>query len=57
VIDGVVPPHGVLPYMVERMLVSLDMQMEVAFHAKERATGDWKSYSRRQMQGLNSKMS
>jgi len=41
VMDLVVPPRGVLPWLAERSITSIDMQMLVACWAKERTAEDW----------------
>jgi hypothetical protein len=42
VVDGILPPRGVLPPMPERFLASLDLQMEVAARSHERSVEEWK---------------
>lgn len=43
VLDGALPARGQLPYLPERQLTAQDLQMEVAFHAKERSIAEWKN--------------
>lgn len=41
VMDGVLPPRGAMPWYLERLLVSLDLQMCVGLSSKERTKEAW----------------
>lgn len=43
IVDGVLPPPGVLPVPVERLLTGLDLQMWDSLNARERTLEDWAS--------------
>ena len=43
IVDSVVPPHGQLPYFLERYMTALDLQMELASRSKERSAEEWRA--------------
>jgi 6-hydroxytryprostatin B O-methyltransferase len=43
IVDGVLPPRGVLPIPLERLLTGMDLQMWAGLNARERSREDWTS--------------